>query len=807
MNTSSIQIYLKKISPFFLLFTLSLGAFWPYIIGDARFIGDSDRLSHYLGYLFVSSNGLANGYFPIWNDSLFMGYSMVSTPYMFPNPLLFLESLPGMDPIYSAAIIACLLMFLESIFCFMFIRSLGINRMISLCGSVLYIFSSSSVLRISQNECTFYTILIAPLLFYLVNKSTKKECVYSSLSYQSLAIGFLLFTGSYQEIAYLLLVCGVYSIWLCYQLRIFTPTILLIASTFIGTFAALPRILTVGLDFSNSIRHYAQGTASNFEIVYRQVNTVSKNEILRLLDDRIFGLTLPEALKISRLDLNLHEGMLLYISSIAIFFLITYLFKYFFNIGKHKKTDLPIFLLICTACISVTLTKSGYFLMYKLFLDVDFMHGRVVLYSTIPLIASVCILLQDWIGRDAHPIKFVTYLFILILSAGLVAICELFAKKWNSPYLLNIFGVFDAINVYSGSLVRIIFSGALVSIILILAAILPKYKFRLGILLICSMMVQSTIYGFEQIKGTQLQTDNPPFLNPVRLMAKKIEFLTPTLNTKEALHNILDSKNFRTAIVCDRSITIMPCSTFIANFWGIDSPDGYISSIPERLSRLPWGDSMSLRYITFWTTDKLPWKLLGLLNVKYALVANKELLTNSVPIADQLGRYREMRPEDVTLLENPYPVTPKIFFTSKVIPVKNEEDAAKELTLNLNFNPIDVSIVEGLTKSEPISKEGTINIRRKGQNIFITVSPSKFVRFLVLNDRYEPNWYAYSNNEELKIYPTNLIMRGVYIPPGVTEISMQYRPLITRWWAPLFPIGAILLLIVILFLKRKGYFE
>ena len=436
MNTSSIQIYLRKILPFFLLFALSIGAFWPYIIGDARFIGDSDRLSHYLGYLFASSNGLANGYFPIWNDSLFMGYSMVSTPYMFPNPLLFLESLPGIDPIYTAAIVACLLMFLESIFCFMFIRSLGINRMISLCGSVLYIFSSSSVLRISQNECTFYTILIAPLLFYLVNKSTKKECISSSLSYQSLAIAFLLFTGSYQEIAYLLLVCGVYSIWLCYRLRIFTPTISLITSTFIGTFAALPRILTVGQDFSNSIRHYAQGTASNFEIVYRQVNTVSKNEILRLLDDRIFGLTLPEALKISRLDLNLHEGMLLYVSSIAIFFLIIYLFKFFSRIGDHKKTDLPIFLLICIGCICVTLTKSGYYLMYKLFLDVDFMHGRVVLYSTIPLVASVCILLQDWVGKNAQPTKFITYFFTFILSAGLIAISELFIEKWNTPYVL-----------------------------------------------------------------------------------------------------------------------------------------------------------------------------------------------------------------------------------------------------------------------------------------------------------------------------------------------------------------------------------
>jgi uncharacterized membrane protein YfhO len=80
---------------------------------------------------------------------------------------------------------------------------------------------------------------------------------------------------------------------------------------------------------------------------------------------------------------------------------------------------------------------------------------------------------------------------------------------------------------------------------------------------------------------------------------------------------------------------------------------------------------------------------------------------------------------------------------------------------------------------------------------------TKFFRFLVLNDLYESNWKAYANNHELRIYPTNVVMRGIFLPPGATEINMQYRPIITRWWSLLFPMGGIFLLFIILFFKRK----
>jgi uncharacterized membrane protein YfhO len=48
-------------------------------------------------------------------------------------------------------------------------------------------------------------------------------------------------------------------------------------------------------------------------------------------------------------------------------------------------------------------------------------------------------------------------------------------------------------------------------------------------------------------------------------------------------------------------------------------------------------------------------------------------------------------------------------------------------------------------------------------------------RFLVLNEMYARGWTARTAGQDLAIYPTNVVMRGVVIPPGAGQVTFEYQ--------------------------------
>ena len=49
--------------------------------------------------------------------------------------------------------------------------------------------------------------------------------------------------------------------------------------------------------------------------------------------------------------------------------------------------------------------------------------------------------------------------------------------------------------------------------------------------------------------------------------------------------------------------------------------------------------------------------------------------------------------------------------------------------------------------------------------------------FLVLSDTYYPGWKAYVNDTEAEIYPTNYMLRSLYLTKGTHHIRFVYAPL------------------------------
>jgi len=83
------------------------------------------------------------------------------------------------------------------------------------------------------------------------------------------------------------------------------------------------------------------------------------------------------------------------------------------------------------------------------------------------------------------------------------------------------------------------------------------------------------------------------------------------------------------------------------------------------------------------------------------------------------------------------------------------------------------------------------------------VSPGQQPRFLVLDELYHPRWHAFADGRELRIYPTNGVMRGIVVPAGVSRIELHFIPFVLTPAARLFlASGAALLVGTSVVLRR-----
>ena len=85
--------------------------------------------------------------------------------------------------------------------------------------------------------------------------------------------------------------------------------------------------------------------------------------------------------------------------------------------------------------------------------------------------------------------------------------------------------------------------------------------------------------------------------------------------------------------------------------------------------------------------------------------------------------------------------------------------------------------------------------------IDVRVTPANRERFLVINERYHPNWRARAQAEDIPIYPTNIVMMGIRIPANVDRIELRFEPFSSTWAA-----YVLMLLAVLIFLAAIGAF-
>jgi hypothetical protein len=264
------------------------------------------------------------------------------------------------------------------------------------------------------------------------------------------------------------------------------------------------------------------------------------------------------------------------------------------------------------------------------------------------------------------------------------------------------------------------------------------------------------------------------------VLAEPDTFHPPATDALAALRERLDTDKYRSVVLCDYHIVPVFCAPHLAFFWRLRLVDGYSVGIPKRLAALPWPENiLSLRTLTFSRNTTMPWPLLSLLNVRQALAISPAFYMNAA--SSTAGAPAHVPPFDTRIIDNPIPAIPRQFFAQGVAPVGDATEAARRLFPDgspdkLAIDVRALSLVEGMSVGERYTDEGTIEARYHGDTIDISVTSVAGPRFLVLNELYHPAWRAYADGREIAIYPTNVVMRGLVVPAGTTQISLRFVP-------------------------------
>lgn len=228
--------------------------------------------------------------------------------------------------------------------------------------------------------------------------------------------------------------------------------------------------------------------------------------------------------------------------------------------------------------------------------------------------------------------------------------------------------------------------------------------------------------------------------------------------------------------------------------YGIEDINGFNSLQPRRYTDFLFGPQIEDVSYGFLNDPQLlapENNLLSMLNVKYALVQAQSDVVPPQPAPGML-----IAPEDapqtwqrvfgdqyVTIYRNPNPL-PRAYFVDRVN-VLPDARAILELIKLPTFDPARQALVEGglsLQAAAQISpladatEPATVRVERVSPNELLLHTSTSADRFLVLSEMWFPGWRAELNGQNLPIFRTNYLFRGVIVPAGDHTIRMVYRP-------------------------------
>lgn len=282
------------------LFRLSVFQGWS-------FIGDSDRLNTVVNVrLFEVLSILQRGSVPAWSEQQFMGYGIVGLHWMLPgSPPLpqFLALLPTSEMYHALAVLAALMLAGAMAAAYWLLGMYTTSAVQRVVGAMLYGTGSYLIHKLTQLDLSFAAMIAPPILVGLVRLTRRETIVWTFLGMMVCWSLMVVFTVL-QEITYIALLWGSYSLYRSVRLRDAWPLVMAGLAFTCGVIIGAPRVLTIAADIP-----FVTRTSSNLQ--------TSAVEALRYFGDGLLGRSQGEQGTLRGPALNMHEGVQLLSSGLA----------------------------------------------------------------------------------------------------------------------------------------------------------------------------------------------------------------------------------------------------------------------------------------------------------------------------------------------------------------------------------------------------------------------------------------------------------------------------------------------------------
>lgn len=190
---------------------------------------------------------------------------------------------------------------------------------------------------------------------------------------------------------------------------------------------------------------------------------------------------------------------------------------------------------------------------------------------------------------------------------------------------------------------------------------------------------------------------------------------------------------------------------------------------------------------------------------KYFDLANIRYVITEKLIADKPKDFELVLDKELKIYEN------KTFLPRTYIVhiIKKAADFKESATLiqNASFDYWNSAVVESekpLLDVSALADKSAVKIINYQPRKITLKTEDKAAGFLILTDSFYYGWQAFIDGKETKIYPANLMFRGIFLPPGFHYVEFNYQP----WW--FFISGAISLLtifVVLLIIIKPKIFQ
>ncbi|MBV9583238.1 MAG: hypothetical protein JO057_32020, partial [Chloroflexi bacterium] len=413
---------LVALAPFVVFFGVAALAFRYPLLAGYRWIGNSDRWNQYLLFVQFHTYSLNAGTFRAWSGNLTDGFDILAQPFSFFSPWFLLPTLfHTSDVVAVFAYVDFAFLALTLGVSYWVIQRLTHDRLASFAGACIYGCSTYSLLKLSQNDTTYLTIVVAPIMFFLVHTACREHRL-RTIALLTAIVAYCVYSAFLQEFSYVLLFLGLYAVWRAFHAQR-ESLIAFAASLAAGVIIGLPRLLVQFQTLTDTPR-ISSGVVFDGDVF----------TILRYFSRDIYGRSAAESLLGP--SVNLYEGDLLFAAGFASLLLVAILI----DRGRRARTpwsalrasDIGFFVAYIIFVFATMHLEFVYRVVSVAYAGIPFQHSRIGVSALLPVALLSALYLRRRSSERLRPSAWVTIGVLL----GLVVVASTFDyERWRDPFL------------------------------------------------------------------------------------------------------------------------------------------------------------------------------------------------------------------------------------------------------------------------------------------------------------------------------------------------------------------------------------